>query len=167
MVSGNRQMGTVGSSFCMNSKSIIMAALWCLMLVSQAVAQDDSVSSVTLTEAASYFAELKQACAANDPGGGLWGVQVYGPVMLIDAATRKVIANQADEEGLLEKQGDVFVGKYPIDQPLANAPIKWAGVRWAMVLTSFLGDTEADRVALLGHESFHRVQLGLGLFAFG
>ncbi len=150
----------------MNSRSI-MATLWCIVLVGQAIAQDDSAGSITLAQAASYFAELQRACATNDPGGGLWGVEVYGPVMLVDAATGKVIANQVDEEGLLERQGDVFVGTYPPDQPLANAPIKWAGVRWAMVLTMFLGDTEADRVALLGHESFHRVQLGLGLFAFG
>lgn len=148
----------------MNSKSVM---LLCLVLVGHAIAQDDFAGSITLEQAASYFTELQQACATNDPDGRLWGVEVYGPVMLVDATTRKIIANQADAQGLLEKRGNVFVGKLPTDQPLANAPIKWAGVRWAMVLTMFLGDTEADRVALLGHESFHRVQLKLGLFAFG
>jgi hypothetical protein len=36
-----------------------------------------------------------------------------------------------------------------------------------VTLVNFLGETSAERVALLAHESFHRVQPKLGLYVFG
>lgn len=114
---------------------------------------------------AMYFDELSQACEQRD-GGRLWGTPVCGPVLLIDPTTRRVVANQADGEGVLEQQNGVYVGSLPPDQPVANAPVEWAGVRWAMVVVQFLsGDTPA-RVTILAHESFHRVEPGLGLYPF-
>jgi hypothetical protein len=117
---------------------------------------------LTPERARTTFAELAAACARD--GGALWGIEVCGPVLLVDPTTRAAMANQADAEGRLAPDGDLFTGTLPPEVPLANAPVEWAGVRWAMVLSLFLGDTPSARVTLLAHESFHRVQPGLGLY---
>lgn len=118
----------------------------------------------SLARAAEALAELAAACAVD--GGKLWGVPVCGPVLLVDPATRAVAAGQADAEGKLVARDGVFTGTLPADKPLANAPVEWAGVRWAMVMAPYLGETRAERVALLAHESFHLLQPALGLYAF-
>ena len=135
------------------------------LLAARSPLQEERIGTLTLAQAAACFAELEAACELD--GGKLWGVPIAGPVLLVDPATRKVVANQADEEGRLEERSSVFVGTLPADQPIANAPVEWAGVRWAMVVVLFLGATGEERVSLLAHESFHRVQPGLGLYAFG
>ena len=127
--------------------------------------QEETIGALPLTRAASAFAELERACASD--GGRLWGLTVCGPVLLCDPETRRVAGNRPDEEGKLVEKGGVFVGSLPPDKPIANAPIQWSGVRWAMVMASYLGENEKERVSVLAHESFHRVQPELGLYAFG
>jgi hypothetical protein len=143
----------------------IHAALALAVARGRASAQEETIGALPLSKAAAAFAELARAGAAD--GGALWGVQVTGPVLLVDPATRKLVANEADAEGRLTARGGVFVGTLPPDEPIANAPVEWAGKRWAMALVLFLGESEAERVTLLAHESFHRVQPGLGLYPFG
>ena len=126
--------------------------------------QEERIGTLPLERAAASFAELETACELD--GGKLWGVPIQGPVLLVDPASRRVAGNQADPEGLLEERSGVFVGTLPADQPIANAPIEWAGQRWAMVMVLFLGETREERVTVLAHESFHRVQPQLGLFPF-
>ena len=127
---------------------------------------EDAFGPITLTQAAKYFAEFEQACAERK-AAELWGVEIHGPVLLIDPATRNVVANQADAAGLLEShESGAFIGGLPANKPVANAPVEWAGVRWAMIVVQFLNDKPDDRVTLIAHESFHRVQPQLGLFVF-
>jgi len=103
------------------------------------------------------------ARAASDRDGGrLWGVRLYGPILLVDPATRRALANQADAEGRLAPEGGVFAGRLPDDVPLANTSIEWAGVRWATILWP-LPDDESERTALVLHELFHRAQPAIGL----
>ncbi|HEX6625111.1 MAG TPA: hypothetical protein VF064_15475 [Pyrinomonadaceae bacterium] len=106
--------------------------------------------------AAQYFREARAACERD--GGRLWGVSPCGPVLFVEPQTRAVVANQPDAEGQLAKQGDVLVGKLPARQPIANAAVDWAGVKWAMIVWSFLTKDEFQRVKMMAHESFHRVQ---------
>jgi len=127
--------------------------------------QEEQLGTLPLSRAARCFAEFEEACARD--GGRLWGRSVCGPVLLCDPATRRIAGNQPDGEGELVEKGGVFVGTLPADQPIANAPLEWAGVRWAMVMASFVGESQAERVSVLAHESFHRVQPELGLYAFG
>jgi hypothetical protein len=128
--------------------------------------QEERIGALPLSQAASTFAEFEEACLRD--GGALWGVDLCGPVLLVDPATRALAGNLPDGDGRLEeREGGVFVGKLPPDQPLANAPIEWAGTRWAMVMVPFLGSTRDERVTTLAHESFHRVQPELGLYVFG
>jgi hypothetical protein len=92
----------------------------------------------------------------------MWGVRLYGPILLVDPVTRRALANQADAEGRLSPEGDVFAGRLPDDMPLANTAVEWAGVRWATILLP-LPDDESERTALLLHELFHRAQPQIGL----
>jgi hypothetical protein len=127
---------------------------------------EDAFGSIMLNQAATYFAEFKEACEQRR-AAELWGVEVHGPVLLIDPTTRHVVANQADRQGLLEAHDSgVFIGRLPASKPIANAPVEWAGVRWAMIVVQFLNDQRDKRVTLIAHESFHRVQPALGLMVF-
>ena len=103
-----------------------------------------------------YFREARAACDRD--GGKLWGLTVCGPVLFVDPVTRMAVANQSDREGLLVKKDGVFVGQLPARQPVANATINWAGIKWAMIIWSFMTADEFQRVKLITHESFHRIQ---------
>jgi len=100
--------------------------------------------------------------ASERDGGKLWRKPLYGPILLVDPANRRVLANQADTEGRLRAQGGIFVGEYPHDLAIANTGVDWAGVRWAMILLP-LPDEAKRRVELIAHELFHRLQPALGL----
>jgi hypothetical protein len=103
-----------------------------------------------------YFRQAQAACDRD--GGKLWGMSVCGPILFVDPVTRMVVANQADTQGLLVKKDEVFVGRLPDKQPIANAPINWAGVKWAMIIWSFMTNDQFQRVKVITHESFHRIQ---------
>ncbi|MFO0982990.1 MAG: hypothetical protein U1E76_14885 [Planctomycetota bacterium] len=131
--------------------------MWLLLaLVAQTAAID-------ATLAQRYFAEA-EALSKQD-GGKLWGVTLYGPMLLVDASSGVAVANQADAEGKLVRQGAVFVGSVPNDFPSANTATRWAGVAWTMILWPLPLD-RTERGALMVHELFHRVQDQLG-FAGG
>ena len=113
-----------------------------------------------LASALQYFQEAHAICARD--GGRLWGVSLCGPMLLIDPATRTVFANQPDANGLLTKQGAVFVGHWPAEQNIANTAVSWAGAKWTMIRWP-LPDEALERKRLMMHELFHRVQDGINL----
>lgn len=120
---------------------------------------------IDLTVARSVIAEARAACEADD--GALWGVSLCGPLMLVEPGSRAVVASQAPAEppaeGGLEPRGDLFTGTLPERLPAANTSIEWAGTRWTLVRWP-LPEERDERVRLLIHESFHRIQDGqLGL----
>jgi hypothetical protein len=110
--------------------------------------------------AAGYFKEVERL--SRQDGGRLWGVPLGGPVFFVDPVTQEVVANQADKEGKLTRQGDVWVGKLPDNLAPANTAIDWAGLRWTMVMWP-LPEMEHSRGRLMMHECFHRTQDGIGL----
>jgi len=97
------------------------------------------------------FRELDEMCARDN--GRMWGKSLCGPTLLVDPATREVTANQETPEPLLPKS----IG-------IANTSVDWGGKMWTMVMLPLPQD-EYDRRVLLAHESFHRIQKDLGLFA--
>ena len=117
---------------------------------------------VTLTPAIGRqcFQEARTLCEADD--GELWGISLCGPILLADPNTRAVIASQADREGRLTEQDGVYVGTLPPEQPIAGTATEWAGVRWVM-LPWPLPEEKRERLHMLAHEMFHRVQPKLGL----
>jgi hypothetical protein len=115
--------------------------------------------SIDLRLAKQYFDEAENLWKQD--GGRVWGRPLNGPLLFVDRNRRRVVANQADAEGRLRKEGSLFVGELPATLTVANTTIRWAGVRWIMVLWPLPKDTQ-DRRVLLMHESWHRIQDQLG-----
>src|SRR6266480_5604586 len=80
------------------------------------------------TLASQYFREAQVLCTRDR--GKLWGISLCSPMLFVDRQTRAVIANQADAEGILTRNGNVFVGKLPPKVNIANTAIEWAGIKW-------------------------------------
>jgi hypothetical protein len=104
------------------------------------------------------FELARAACAAD--AGALWGVDLCGPMLIVDPDTRRVVAN-APGEGLVA-DGLAHVGELPATIAVANTAVTWNGRRWLM-LAEPLPDDDAALVALALHESWHRVQDDLHL----
>jgi hypothetical protein len=87
-------------------------------------------------------------------------------MLFVDRQTRAVVANQADAEGRLEKTGDVFAGTMPPDVIVASTATTWARVKWTMLAWPMPSDKN-ERLLLMAHELWHRIQDDLGLPASG
>lgn len=105
-----------------------------------------------------FFTELKQASASTFK---LWNKDLYGPTLLVDPGTRKIYANEPDLEGGLQHSTNIYVGILPQEVNFSNTALGWNGKRWAMIMLP-LPENRDDRINLLAHESFHRVQPELG-----
>ncbi|MFA5419145.1 MAG: hypothetical protein WC341_11870, partial [Bacteroidales bacterium] len=112
-----------------------------------------------LNQATIAFAGLNQELQSEQ--GHLWNHKLDGPLLLINRDTRTVIANEPDDEGFLKKQGDFYVGLFPENLNIANSTTNWLGKHWTMVAMP-LSDTKEERLSLLLHESFHRIQPLIG-----
>lgn len=104
------------------------------------------------------LAELDDAC---DRVEQIWPVPLCGPVVLVDRSSRIAIANRPDPDGRFDAIDGGYAGTLPADVPVANTSVDWSGERWAMVMLPLRGD-RFSRLALLAHESFHRIQPALG-----
>ena len=141
---------------------VVVALLAILPLFhNRALAQSSPIDS---TLAAQYFQEAQALCSRD--GGKLWGVSLCAPMLFVDRRTRTVVANQADKEGILTKDGNVFVGQLPARVTIANTATEWAGIRWMMVIFP-LPEDRYRRASLMAHELWHRVQSDLGFPSSG
>lgn len=131
-----------------------------LLLSAPIVGRAQSPAPIPIDIAKRYFAEARALCTAD--GGKFWGVSLCGPMMFVDAATREIVASEADAKGVLRGQDGVFVGVLPAEQNVANTAVEWSGVRWTQMLWP-LPDDERLRATLIAHELFHRIQPQLGL----
>jgi hypothetical protein len=116
--------------------------------------------SIDLSQAGRLFKEA-QAISDKD-GGALWGVRLYGATLLVDDATREVVANRPDYKDLLVLKGDVFVGTLPPQENASNTSMTWLGIQWTMLQWP-LPEEPFERDKLIIHESFHRIQDQIGL----
>jgi hypothetical protein len=107
--------------------------------------------------------EEARALAERD-GGALWGKPLGGPLLFVEPGSRAAAGSIADAGGVLTPCREVFCGTLPADLPLANTALEWSGRYWTMVLWP-LPEKAPDRMRLLGHEMFHRLQRDLGLVA--
>jgi hypothetical protein len=125
----------------------------------------ETAGSIELAQAAQYFREFDALC--REDGGALWGVSFCGPILIVDPATRMAVGNRADTTGVLRPVGEVFAGPLPDELGIANTAVEWDGTRWTMLIWWSLGGDQSDRLRLMAHESFHRLQPDLGLDVFG
>ncbi len=106
------------------------------------------------------FAGFEERCAHD--AGKLWGRSLCGGVLIADFEAGRLYASDPDPNGTLPAVGDVYAGPLPASLPRANTGVDWQGRRWTLVLWP-LPDDPAERMCLLVHESFHRIQPELGL----
>jgi hypothetical protein len=107
---------------------------------------------------ASYFQEIRHNTILYKD---LWNLDLYGPVLLVDPATRKIYSNFPDSDGILKQDGNIFTGLLPVMINIANTSLTWQGMSWAMIMLP-LPPNKQERLDLLSHELFHRSQHLLG-----
>ena len=111
------------------------------------------------------FERVKEICDKDN--GKLWGISLYGPILVIDKTSKMIVANQPDLEGQLKQQGEVYVGNYPKNNIVACTATKFAGKSWVMVSYPFDEKDTFDLYRTYIHESFHRIQDDLGFHCDG
>jgi len=109
---------------------------------------------IPTAQAAAALSEMRAACAAD--AGRLWNTDLCGPVVFVDPKTRGFVADRQVPGDSTPKDG-LFTGRLPNQMNAANTAVEWGGRRWTMVLWPLPAD-KAERLGLLLHESFHRVQ---------
>ncbi|MGY3212018.1 hypothetical protein [Mucilaginibacter sp. HD30] len=114
-------------------------------------------ASAQVPLAASYFKEAETAAQKQQ----LWKAPLYGPMLFVDQQSRQTYANMPDSAGLLKSEGGIYTGQLPSTVMVANTAIRWGGRTWSVLLWP-LSDNRNERVNLLLHESFHRIQDQLG-----
>ena len=110
--------------------------------------------------AVSAIHDFEAACRKDR--GALWGRTLCGPTLIADPQTRFAVATEHPPEGTFEERDGVFVGRIPEGMRLANTSFDWSGRRWSSVRMP-LPEDRFDRLALVAHEAFHRIQPALGL----
>ena len=142
-----------------------MATRFALLMFICAIASaaPPAASPIDMVQAKAAFAEAE--AVSNQEGGRLWGKKLYGALFFVDPETRYVVANEPDSEGVLHAADGLYVGTLPTEILLANAPVEWQGKRWTMLMWPTLPSDTIERRIIFAHESFHRIQPGLGLMA--
>ena len=105
------------------------------------------------------FNDLKEYLTKEN--GKLWNHQLYGPILLVNQDDRIIIANEPDTKGFLKKDGKVYTGILPDKINISNTSLNWNGKRWTMVMLPLPKDYN-ERLSLLIHELFHRIQPKVG-----
>lgn len=135
---------------------IVVAALLCFAgcSIKQTQFEPNAVSEI--------FIDVDSLCSLDD--GKLWGVNLYGPILLVSPNNRRVIANMPDNEGLLQKKDGLYIGQLPDAINIANTDFTWGGVKWAMISWDALQNkVPYINSKLIIHESWHRIQEKLGI----
>lgn len=114
--------------------------------------------TVDTAAAAAALSELQEVCTRVEQ---LWPEPLCGPIVLVHPATRVAVANAPGADGSFTSVHDAWVGRLPEELPVANTAIDWGNERWAMVMLP-LPEDRFQRLRLLAHESFHRIQPALG-----
>lgn len=108
----------------------------------------------TASQMAAFYFKEAEIAAKNQK---IWPVQLYGPMLFVEAQSRITYANMPDIAGILKPNGEIYKGVLPKDLIVANTAINWQGKVWSVVLWPLPKDRE-ERLNLVLHESFHRIQ---------
>jgi hypothetical protein len=127
-----------------------------------------------LTQIAKLFEDVAHATANNR---SIWGIDLYGPLLIVNPKTRRVysnfndVTNEGESQLLIKaiidttkvalKSHALYTGLLPDEVNIANTAISWRGREWAMVMQPLPKD-ETSRLSLVVHELFHRSQRKLG-----
>ena len=114
----------------------------------------------TPEKASQYFKAVEAIC--NQDNGKLWGKNLFGPIMFVERGTRRIVANQLDNEGLLKLKNGVYTGIYPKELILSNAPVKFGGTQFAMAPLPAEEDEYRIKTRAI-HSLYHRFQESKGI----
>jgi hypothetical protein len=115
---------------------------------------------LTPEKATQYFRDVEELCARDD--GKLWGKNLYGPLMFVDRASRKIFANQQDNEGQLKLKDGIYTGFYPKEQVINNSIIVFGGTIFATAPLPVEEDAYRIRTRSI-HGLFHIFQNEAGI----
>ncbi len=147
---------------CRNTLLSTAAAMWSVLLAASSAAQ--AMPSVTdIAQAKSVFADAQ--AVSKKEGGHLWGMPLYGRMLVVDPDTRDAVSNMPDPDKRLTSADGVYVGTLPKNIIISNAPLEWEGQRWTMLMLPTIPKDAMTRSITLAHEMFHRIQPRLGLMA--
>ena len=118
-------------------------------------------ASIEKSKAKTYFSDINKMVKRDNKK--LWGKSLYVPFLFVDMETKDVAANEADNKGILKKQGTIYIGKFPENQIIANSVTNLGDKEYAMVEWQSSDTDELSRNALFMHEIFHYHQKSLGL----
>lgn len=119
---------------------------------------------LTPEKAIEYFRKVEAVCNRDD--GKLWGQNLYGPIMYVDRASRKIIANQPDKQGLLKAKDGVYSGTYSRELLINNIAVKYGGTLFAMAPLPMQED-EYRIINRAVHALFHCFQESTGYTTSG
>jgi hypothetical protein len=148
----------------MTFRAVVVAFLTAVLARPAGPRVQSEAAPIDTALARRYFNEA--AALAQRDAGRLWGRSLSGPLLFVHAASRKIVAEVADPEGRLRRDGEFYRGTLPTTEPAANSAIQWAGRHWTMILWPLPTDS-VERAVLLGHELWHRIQDSLGFPATG
>jgi hypothetical protein len=83
-------------------------------------------------------------------------------MLFVDPESRMTWSNMPDSAGILKPVGGIYKGVLPKEVMIANTAIEWQGEKWSVILWPLPANRD-DRVNLMMHESFHRIQDKMGL----
>jgi hypothetical protein len=129
--------------------------LLCLIAAMPALGQEKDPDSVS---AAIYFNEIKETAPQLQ---AIWNHQLEGPLLLINPMNRRIYTNYPDTALGLRGPGPVYTGTLPLANNIANTAVKLGNHYWAMVMLPLPAD-KYERLNLLAHELYHRIQPSLG-----
>src|SRR5919204_1227418 len=110
-----------------------------------------AAAQVDQQRAEEYFKEAQELCERD--GGRLWGVSICAPMVIGDARTQTFATSQPPPDAPRPK----LIG-------ILNGPIQWGDTMWAALSWDMVANQPPRvRNAMFLHESFHIVQLRLGL----
>ena len=122
----------------------------------------NSESYFTTDKASRCLKDIEEICKRDN--GKLWGKNLYGPIMFVERVTRRIVANQPDNEGILKSKDGVYTGIYPKELVLSNAPVKFGGTQFAMVPLPAEEDEYRIKTRTI-HSLFHLFQKNEGVIA--
>lgn len=111
--------------------------------------------------AALYFNEIMEAAPRLQ---AIWNRPLEGPLLLINPLTRRFYTNYPDTALGLRRSGPVYTGMLPKANNIANTATELGSHRWAMVMMPLPAD-KYERLNLLVHELYHRIQPSIGFQA--
>jgi len=110
-----------------------------------------AVAQVDQQRAQQFFKEAQALCERD--GGRLWGVSICMPMVIGDARTQTFATSQPPPDAPRPRLIGILMG-----------PIKWGDTMWAALSWDIVANQPPRvRNAMFLHESFHIVQMRLGL----